>query len=218
MDEKDNLNLKTLSRIRRSHFTEPNATSLFTKLSNSKQSPSESPQEFVVRLMSLRQKILFISKEYNCGYSGALVHDHFLHTILVGLRNDNIRNELYPLLKNNILSDEDILKNLMLATSDDQEHFQNFNKKNVNINSIEPCDAIASATPPKHKSKNFILVEIRSLKARLDSITSWKDTFKKCQQSRLPKLDMLPCRCSFVIKTIFPAVSTVFIVAHLNIY
>ena len=177
----DHLNLKTLNRIHRSHFKEPNATSLFTELSNSKQLPSESAQEFVARLMSLRQKILFISKEDNCGYSEALVQDHFLHAILVGLRNDNIRNELRPLMKNSIVSDEDILENLMLVTSDEQEHFQNLNKKGVNINSIEPCDPITSATPPTPKSENPIIVEIRSLKATLDSISSWKDTFQKLQ-------------------------------------
>ena len=94
----------------------------------------------------------------------------------------------------------------MLATSDEQEHFQNFNKKNVNINSIEPCDAIPSATPPKHKSENPILIEIRSLKAKLDSVSSWKDTFEKRQQSRLPKLATLPVDVPLVIKTIFPAV------------
>ena len=181
LEGKDNLNLKTLSRTLRSHFKEPNATSLFTELSNSKQLPSESAQEFVARLMSLRQKILFISKEDNCGYSEALVQDHFLHAILVGLRNDNIRNELRPLIKNSIVSDEDILENLMLVTSDEQEHFQNLNKKGVNINSIEPCDPITSATPPTPKSENPIIVEIRSLKATLDSISSWKDTFQKLQ-------------------------------------
>ena len=63
---KDNFNLKTLSRIHKSHIKEPNATSLFSELSNTKQLLFESPQEFVVRLMSLRQKVLFISKEDNC--------------------------------------------------------------------------------------------------------------------------------------------------------
>ena len=96
----------------------------------------------------------------------------FLHTILVGLRNDKIRNELRLLLKNSILSDEAIFENLMLATSDEQEHFQNFDKRNVNVSSIETSDAIPSATPPKHKSENPILVEIRSLKAMLDSVSS----------------------------------------------
>ena len=83
--------------------------------------------------MSLRQKILFVSKKDNCGYSETLVQDRFLHTILVGLRNDNIRNELHPLPKNSILSDGDIVENLMLATSDAQEHFNNFNKKKMLI-------------------------------------------------------------------------------------
>ena len=79
--------------------------------------------------------------------------------------------------------------------ANEQEHFQNFNKKRVDINSIESCDAISSATPPKHKSENPIIAEISSLKATLDSISFWKDTFEKGQQSRLPKLDTLPRRC-----------------------
>ena len=87
LEGKDNFNLKTLRRILRSHFKEPNATSLFTELSNSKQLCSELAQEFVLRVMSLRQKILFISKEDFCGYSEALVQDRFLHAVLVGLRN-----------------------------------------------------------------------------------------------------------------------------------
>ena len=132
LEGKDNLNLKTLSRILRSHFKEPNATSLFTELSNDKQRPSESAQEFVVRIMSLRQKILFISKEDSCGYSEAFVQDCYLHAVLVGLRNNNNWNEFCPLLKNSMLSDEDTLENLMLATSDEQEHSQNFNKKDIN--------------------------------------------------------------------------------------
>ena len=115
--------MKTLSRIHKSHIKEPNATSLFSELSNTKQLLFESPQEFVVRLMSLRQKVLFISKEDNCWYSEALIQNRFLHANLVGLRNADIRNELRPLLKNIILSDENILENLMLAASDEQEHF-----------------------------------------------------------------------------------------------
>ena len=99
LEGKENLNFKTLSMIFRSHFKEPKATSLFTELTNSKQLPSEPAQRFVARLMSLQHKILLISKQDNCGYSEALAQDRFLHAILVGLRNGNIRNELLPLLK-----------------------------------------------------------------------------------------------------------------------
>ena len=119
----------------------------------------------------------------------------FLHAILVELSNDNIRNELPSLLKNSILSDDGILKNLILAMSDEQEHFQNFNKKWLDINPSEPCDPITSAIPPKNKSENPIIAEIRSLKATLDSISTWKENFEKRVQSRLKKPDTLPCRC-----------------------
>ena len=58
----------------------------------------------------------------------------------------------------------------MLAMFNEQEHFRNFNRKPVDINSVEPCDAIPSAAPPRLQSKNPIVAEIRSLKATLDSI------------------------------------------------
>ena len=76
----------------------------------------------------VRHKILFISKDDNWGQSKVLLQDPFLHAIMVVLRNHNTRNELHPLLKNSILSDDHILKNLMLAMSDEHEHFQNFKR------------------------------------------------------------------------------------------
>ena len=78
-----------MSKILRSHSGEPNATTLFTELSSANQIQNESAQKFVMRLMSYRQKILFVSNEDMCGYSEGLVQDGFLHPILVGLRNDN---------------------------------------------------------------------------------------------------------------------------------
>ena len=83
----------------------------------------------------------------------------------------------------------------MLATSDEQEHFQNFNKKDVNINPIKPCDAIPSATSPKpNKSENPILVEIRSLKPKSQTsfYSSWKDTFEKIEKV---VLSLHLCQC-----------------------
>ena len=211
--------MKTLSRILRSHFNpfapnapflypltvfwcfqrvekecienewvkEPNATSLFTDLSNSKYLPSESAEEFVVRPTSLRKKILFISKEDNWSPCTRL----FL-VCYFGWIKEN-RNELCLSLKNSILPDENILENLMLVMSDEQEHFQKF-KKRVDINSIEPWDRVPIAIRPKHQSENPIIAEIRSLKSTLDSISTWRGNFEKREES-LPKPDTLPRRC-----------------------
>ena len=199
LEGKAKLNLKSLSKILRSHFKEPNATTLFNELSTAKQLPSESAQEFVVRLMSLHQKIIFISNEDNCSYSEALVQEQFLHAILVGLRNDNIRNKLRPFLKNSIVSDEDILENLLLAMSDEQEHFANFGKKRVEINSVESVDNPKPNPPSNKQTINPIIAEIQTLKTSIDSLSSWKDDFEKRDKqfkSRLSKQrDTLPRRC-----------------------
>ena len=99
---------------------------------------------------------------------------------MFGLRDDNIRNELRLLLQNSFVSDEDILKNLLLAISDEQEHSANFNKKRVDINSVEPVDAIPKSNPSGHqKSVNPIIAKIQPLKTSIDSLLSWKYDFEK---------------------------------------
>ena len=86
------MDIASLSKILRSHFKEPNSTALFTQLSNSRQTSTESAQEYVIRLMSLRQKNLFVSREETCSYSFDLIQNRFVHAVLVGLRNENIQN------------------------------------------------------------------------------------------------------------------------------
>ena len=68
-----------LRRILRSHFQEKDATELFNCLSNACEQTNESPQEFAIRLMNLRQKILFVAKESDnrLAYSEALVQNRF---------------------------------------------------------------------------------------------------------------------------------------------
>ena len=61
MEGKSDLTLVSVSKILRSNFGEPYATTLFTELSNSKKIQNESAQEFVIRLMAFRQKVLFVS-------------------------------------------------------------------------------------------------------------------------------------------------------------
>ena len=85
------LSLVSMSKILRFHFGESHATTLFTELRNAKQTQDESAQEFAIRLIALHQKILFVPNEGSYRYSEGLVQDRFLHAILLGLRNDNIR-------------------------------------------------------------------------------------------------------------------------------
>ena len=63
LEGKPDMNIASLRKILRSYFKEPNSTALITALSNPRQAANESAQEYVMKLMSLRQKFLFVTKE-----------------------------------------------------------------------------------------------------------------------------------------------------------
>lgn len=58
----ENLSLSSLRKILRSNYEKKSATELNMKLTNSTQGRDE-PQDFLLKLLSLKQKVLFISKE-----------------------------------------------------------------------------------------------------------------------------------------------------------
>lgn len=85
-----------------------------------KQEESDTPQQFLYRVIRLKQQILFTSKlaETDIKYSPATVQDVFLHTIYQGFghKHTNIRRELKPLLSNSGITDEIILRHVTKIT------------------------------------------------------------------------------------------------------
>ena len=141
LEGKQTMDIASLSKILRSHIKEPNSTALFSQLSNSRQTSTESAQEYVIRLMSLHQKVLFFSCEETCSYSFDLIQNRFVHAVLVGLRNENIRNELRSILKSHdTLSDEILLEHLSLTMSDEHEHSEKFYKRRTDVSKIESSE------------------------------------------------------------------------------
>ena len=90
----------------RSHLSEKGSSSTLTEMSNSVQSVNESTYDFVVKLMSKREKVLILAKEEDCPYDEKFVQRRFLHVISTGIRNNNIRNDLRHVLQNVHISDE----------------------------------------------------------------------------------------------------------------
>ena len=67
-----------------------------------------------------------------------MVNQRFPHTILTGLRNNNIRNELRIFLKNKHFADEELLKVVTEAVANETEHSEITEKRNiVKINTVE---------------------------------------------------------------------------------
>ena len=92
-----------------SHFKEKDSSSTFTEMSNAVQSSTESPHDFVVRLLSMREKVLILAKEEGCPFYKGLVQRRFLYAILTCLRKNNFRNDLRPALENDKISDKNLL-------------------------------------------------------------------------------------------------------------
>lgn len=119
--------MPTLRRILRSHYQEWSATELYKQLTTEVQNNKETLQNFLIRAMDLRQKILFASQEAesNLKYDPVLVQSMFMHTILTGLQNDNIKSDLQPYLLQPITSDELLLESLNIACGHKKERQDN---------------------------------------------------------------------------------------------
>ena len=177
LEWKSDLTLPSLRKILRNHFKELDSSHLFNLLNNAKQSNSESPNDFVIRLMNLRQKLIYVSKEDPYLFDEHLVQSKFLQAIFTGLRNENLRHELRPLLKNPKTSDEELLESLSLAMIDENEHPEKTSKK-VHVSLIEQNEQTATEQETKSKKENLLIKELQNLRAEVNQLSTIHNDFK----------------------------------------
>ena len=74
-------------------------------------------QSYLMRALNLRQKVLFASQEFESAlkYDPVLVQVVFLHVVENGLRNDNIRNKIRPVLSQAHVQDEELMHQITIA-------------------------------------------------------------------------------------------------------
>lgn len=91
LEGKTDLTLPMLRGILRSHYQEKNATELYKQLTAESQCAKETSQSFLIHVLDLRQKIIFVSQEDESGlkYDPALVQNMFLHNVSTGLQKLN---------------------------------------------------------------------------------------------------------------------------------
>lgn len=131
LEGKADLTLAKLRRIMRSHYQERTATELYHQLSSTVQQPKEKPQEFLIRLLDLKQKVLFASQETDSDlkYDPTLVHGMFVHSFSLGLKNENIKIEMKPYLEKKTMSDEELFEKLNVCVSNEMERSQKFGSR-----------------------------------------------------------------------------------------
>lgn len=117
LESRDDLTLQALRQILRTHYIEKDATELYHSLTRAVQEPRETPIQFLVRAMDLRQQIIFASERVESGlkYSSELIQNQFLQTVITGLHDDTIRADLKPHLQDPKIKDEVLLEKMTAA-------------------------------------------------------------------------------------------------------
>ena len=106
------------------------------------QSPKETPPDFLIRALDLRQHVLFASQAEGgtVKYEPSLVHPLFLHAIETGLQDEALRNKLRPFLQKAEVTYEELMEQINVVVSEESERKGKLGTtyhKNARVNPLE---------------------------------------------------------------------------------
>ena len=167
-------------KILRSHYKEKDSTLVFHELSNAVQSSTESEMEFCLRVMSLRERVVSLSCEEECPFDQVMLKKRFFKPLFTGFRHNNVRLELQTILKTGMISDDDLLQELTLVVSTEQERSSKMKSK-TNINSVsdfrdsQNSENLKKESKKTEKKENSLFVEINKLSAQVSELSSIRE-------------------------------------------
>lgn len=187
---KDDMTLTELKSFLLSHLREKNSTELFQELMCAKQYDYETPQQFLYRMIGLKQKIIFASRQADTDirYDNTTVQGVFLHTIYQGLgtKHNDIRRDLKPLLSEVAVSDEALLRHVIKITSEESERQRRLGQvsrnKMAHAHSAQ-LEGNAEKVGKEAVDSKRTCRTIEELSAQVAALSSMIDTLKNSQQS-----------------------------------
>ena len=176
---------------------------MFHELSNCAQLLGESEHQFCLRAMSLREKVSRLSDEEELPFDNGLLRKRFFHTIFTGLKRESIRLELQHILKTAKASDEELLREISVATANESERATKIKSKaDVNQLTLDSRNSSEKSERLKDSAKESkILIEISKLTTKVNELTSVRDELQdlKKQINSYNLKPMLPNGASFEI-------------------
>ena len=170
------LPLSKLRKILRSHYREKSSTELYKALSTLTQAPNEDAQAFLFRALELRQRAIFTCKEADSKikYDKSLIQNLFLHSVETGLRDESVRSKLRPFLQNPSIPDEELIGEMNVIFSQEQERDAKLGKKSQK-HTFARVEQITSVAPPQescaqHTEKRRPPESQKSLEATLSAV------------------------------------------------
>ncbi|KAK7898434.1 hypothetical protein WMY93_019287 [Mugilogobius chulae] len=179
---KHELTVAELKRFLRTHLKDKSSSELFQELSNARQLDRESPQQFMYRLMGLKQRVLFSSQQNSSGfqYDKKLVQGVFLHSLYQGISEKyaHVRRDLKALVSNSSVTDDYILEVMTKSVQEEVERQsrigQTHRTKVVTVNATHQ-DEREQAVQPTSEVKATVLqtqAEVQAQRTAIHELTT----------------------------------------------
>ena len=178
------IGIESILKILRAHFQEKNASELYSALSNLAKSPTEEPQNFLMRALNLREKIIFASKQSGARlrYGAGQCQSMFLHAIETGLISNTLRSRMRVLLQKPGVTDAELIYELNIAVTEESERSAKlgFGKAKSKVSEVQVTTPVKGKREVKDSEDLLVteklLAEIQSLKS---DVTALKENLNK---------------------------------------
>lgn len=172
LEGRDDLDLPITRRLLRAHFQERGATELYQELCGISQGRIETAQNFVLRALALKQRVLFASKEANAKfkYDQTLVESMFEHAVSTGLSNAEVRQEVKNAFSSNKCSEEDLLERVNQASHSEAERARKMQLKKPVTASVEMTGNDRHKPEVKKEKSPNLYEEVQLLKTQVAEI------------------------------------------------
>ena len=160
--------------ILRSHCNVKDSATLLDEMVNSRQEPTETEMNYVMRVMDLRNNIMSITKDEDCPLGEPLVRKRFVYTLSVGFKKDTIRLEMMNALKKQALTDEELVREVKDVVNRDDEHKKRAKpSKCAAVNVVDERDSKRDHFGDRER-KDPVLAEISKLAAKVDELAKMR--------------------------------------------
>jgi hypothetical protein len=185
LESRRDLGLGTLRGILRAHYLEKSATELYRELGAAAQGQKESSSDFLMRILDIRNKIVFSSQEHSSElkYDPKLVHGLFVRTVDTGLQDQAVRQEFRSTLLKEGVQDEELIQELNQIVSRELERKGKLvhSVRKVEVQTVEGATSDAddhstgdksSEGKPKPVKEGILATELKELRAAISEIQS----------------------------------------------
>lgn len=185
------ISLQKLRQLVRVHYQEKTATELYQELTTLVQETKETPQDFLLRALSLRERVNFASKaDDSMKYDPVLVRNLFVHSVETGLRDEIIRSKLRPVLHKSGFTDEELMESLNRIVSVEGERqlkmsSRSKDKTSVNsVNNLSPTVHMECDKPDKSINKPNLMSTLKALEIKVAELSAKVEATHEFQQSK----------------------------------